>query len=166
MGRRLGGERGGVLSLLFLALTPVFYGHSFYNAKDIPFAALYALAVAGILACDDWPRVRWGRVVGAGILVGLAAAVRVGGLVLFGYALALWLALLLLRSGAPASWPSRSDVLRLAAAWGAAVAAGWTAMVAFWPWAMLDPLRNPFRAWGRFARYWEDMLLYDGRLQR
>ncbi len=166
MGRRLGGPPGGVLSLLFLALTPVYYGHSFYNAKDIPFAATYALAAAAILACDQWPQVRWARVIGAGVLVGLAAAVRVGGLVLFGFALALWLALLLLRSGAPAAWPSPRDLLRLAGAWGAAVAAGWTAMVAFWPWAMLDPLRNPFRAWGRFARYWEDMpLLYDGRLQ-
>ncbi|HSD27090.1 MAG TPA: hypothetical protein VLL75_07270, partial [Vicinamibacteria bacterium] len=165
-GRRLGGPRAGFLSLLFLALTPVFYGHSFYNAKDIPFAAMYALGVAAILACDEWPRARWGRVVGAGVLVGLAAAVRVGGLVLFGFALALWLALLLLRSGAAAVWPSRRDLLRLAGAWSAAVAAGWTAMVAFWPWAMLDPLRNPFRAWNRFARYWEDMpLLYDGRLQ-
>ena len=46
-----------------------------------------------------------------------------------------------------------------------AVAVGWTAMVAFWPWAMLDPLRNPFRAADRFSRFWEDMLLfYDGRL--
>ncbi|HSD26616.1 MAG TPA: hypothetical protein VLL75_04885, partial [Vicinamibacteria bacterium] len=56
MGRRLGGPSGGLLALLFLALTPVYYGHSFYNAKDIPFAAMYALAVAAILACDEWPR--------------------------------------------------------------------------------------------------------------
>jgi hypothetical protein len=166
MGRKLGGPAGGVLSLLFLALTPVYYGHSFYNAKDIPFAALCALATAAILACDGWPTVRWGRVVRAGVLVGLAAAVRVGGLVLLGFALALWLAILLLRAGAPAAWPSARDVLRLARAWGAALAAGWTAMIAFWPWAMLDPLRNPFKAWGRFARYWEDMpIFYDGRLQ-
>ncbi len=166
MGRKLGGPPGGLLSLLFLALTPVYYGHSFYNAKDIPFAAMYALAAAAILACDEWPTVRWGRVVGAGVLVGLAAAVRVGGLVLFGFALALWLAILLLRSGAPAAWPSARDLVRLAGAWGAALAAGWTAMIAFWPWAMLDPLRNPIKAWGRFARYWEDMpIFYDGRLQ-
>jgi hypothetical protein len=46
MGRRLGGPSGGLLALLFLALTPVYYGHSFYNAKDIPFAAMYALAAA------------------------------------------------------------------------------------------------------------------------
>ncbi len=168
IGRRLGGPPGAFFSLLFLALTPVFYGHSFFNAKDIPFAAMYTLAAAAILACDDWPRARWPRVLGSGVLVGLAAAVRVGGIVLYGFALVLWLGILVLRSG-PAGgpgWPARRDLLRLAGAWAAAVAVGWTAMVAFWPWAMLDPLRNPFRAAGRFARYWEDMLLlYDGRLQ-
>jgi hypothetical protein len=168
MGRRLGGPPGAFLSLLFLALTPVFYGHSFYNAKDIPFAAMYALAVAAILACDDWPRVRWARVLGAGALIGLAAAVRVGGIVLFGFAVVLWLGILVQGSGpyGGPGWPARRDLLRLAGAWAAAVATGWAAMVAFWPWAMLDPLRHPFRAAGRFARYWEDMpLLYDGRVQ-
>lgn len=168
MGRRLGGPPGGLFSLLVLALTPVFYGHSFYNAKDVPFAATYALASAAILSCDEWPRVRWARAVGAGVLVGLASAVRVGAIVLFGFALVLWLGLLVLRSG-PAggpAWPARRDLVRLAGAWAGAVAAGWTAMVAFWPWAMLDPLRHPFRAAGRFARFWEDMpLLYDGRVQ-
>jgi hypothetical protein len=92
----------------------------------------------------------------------------VGGIVLFGFALVLWLGMLVLRSGAPGGpgRPAARDLLRLAGAWGAALAAGWTAMVAFWPWAMLDPLRHPFRAAGRFARYWEDMpLLYDGRVQ-
>lgn len=168
MGRRLGGPPGAFLSLLCLALTPVFYGHSFYNAKDIPFAAMYALAVSATLACDGWPRVSWARALGAGVLIGLAAAVRVGGIVLYGFALVLWLGILVLRSGPSdrPGWPARRDLLRLAAAWAGAVAAGWTAMVAFWPWAMLDPLRNPFRAAGRFARFWEDMLLlYDGRLQ-
>jgi hypothetical protein len=164
VGRRLGGAPGAFLSLLFLATTPVFYGHSFYNAKDIPFAGMYALAVAAILACDDWPRVRWGRVLGAGVLVGLAAAVRVGAILLYAFALALWLGILALRSGPSggAGWPARREALRLAGAWAAAVGAGWAAMVAFWPWAMLDPLRNPFRAAGRFARFWEDMLLFYG----
>ncbi len=149
-----------------LALTPPFYGHAFFNSKDIPFAALYALAVAGILACDEWPGTSWGRVLGAGALIGLVAAVRVGGLVLFGFALVLWLATLLLQgdAGKPAR-PSRGDLLRLVAAWGAAVVVGWTVMVAFWPWAMLDPLRHPFRAAGRFSRFWAEMLIfYDGQL--
>lgn len=167
MGRRLGGGAGGFFALLILVLTPPFYGNAFFNAKDTPFAAMYALAVAAILACDDWPRVRWPRVLGAGALVGLAAAVRVGGIVLFGFALALWLGTLILRSGPSGGpgWPARKDLLRLLGAWAGAVAVGWASMIAFWPWAMLDPLRNPFRAAGRFSRFWEDMLLfYDGQL--
>ncbi len=167
LGRRLAGPAGGFFALLLLALTPAFYGHSFYNAKDIPFAALYALAVAAILACDDWPRTSWKRALGAGVLIGLAGAVRVGGIVLFGFALVLWLATLVLRgdpSGRPA-WPARRDLGRLAARWLGAVAVGWAAMLAFWPWAMLDPLRNPFRAAARFSSFWDTMLIfYDGRV--
>jgi hypothetical protein len=167
IGRRLGGAAGGFLALLFLALTPPFYGHAFFNSKDTPFAGTYALAVAAILACDAWPRVAWGRVLGAGVLVGLAAAVRVGGIVLCGFALVLWLAVLVLRSGPSGGpgLPAGRDLLRLLGAWAAAVAAGWAAMTAFWPWAMLDPLRNPFRAARRFSSFWETALVfYDGRL--
>ncbi len=166
IGRRLDGPRGAFLALLFLALTPPFYGNAFFNSKDVPFAALYALAVSGILACDSWPGTSWVRVLGAGALVGLVGAVRVGGLVLFGFALVLWLATLLLEGDAARpAWPPLGNVLRLVAAWGAAVAVGWTVMVALWPWAMLDPLRNPFRAAGRFRHFWAEMLIfYDGRL--
>jgi hypothetical protein len=168
MGRRLGGPAGAFFSLLFLALTPAFYGHGFYNAKDIPFAAMYALAASALLAVDDWPRARWARALGAGALIGLAAAVRVGAIVLFGFALALWLAVLALRGGSSgrAAWPGRRELGRLLATWTGAVVVGWTAMIAFWPWAMLDPLRHPFGAAERFSRYWTDMLVfYDGRLQ-
>ena len=164
--RRLDGPRGAFFALLFLALTPPFYGNAFFNSKDIPFAALYALAVSGILACDSWPGTSWGRSLRAGALVGLVAAVRVGGLVLFGFALVLWLATLLLQGGAGSpTWPSRRSLVRVVAAWGAAVAVGWTVMIALWPWAMQDPLRNPFRAAGRFGHFWGEMLIfYDGKL--
>jgi hypothetical protein len=164
--RGLGGPRGAFLALLSLALSPPFYGNAFFNSKDVPFAALFALAVGGILACDAWPGTSWGRALGAGALVGLASAVRVGGLVLFGFALALWLGTLLLRGdGGRPAWPSRKDLLRLLAAWSVALAAGWTVMVTFWPWAMQDPLRNPFRAAERFSHFWAGMLVYyDGRL--
>ncbi len=167
MGKRLGGPRGGFLALLVLALTPVFYGHSFYNSKDIPYAALHALALAAILACDDWPRTSWKRALGTGVLIGLASNLRVSGLVLFAWALCLWLATLVLRSGplGRPGWPAWRDLVRLMARWLGAVAAGWTVMVAFWPWAMLDPLRNPFRAAARFSDFWAQMLIfYDGRL--
>jgi hypothetical protein len=37
-------------------------------------------------------------------------------------------------------------------------------MIAFWPWAQKDPLRNPFRAQDAISRFWETMVvLYDGQ---
>jgi hypothetical protein len=163
---RLDGPRGAFLALLSLALSPPFYGNAFFNSKDIPFAALSALAVSGILAGDAWPATSWARFLGTGALIGLAAAVRVGGLVLFGFALVLWLGTLLLQgdAGRPA-WPSRKNLLRLLTGWAAVLAVGWTVMVALWPWAMQDPLRNPLRAAGRFSHFWAGMLIhYDGEL--
>ena len=38
LGRVLGGPRAGVIALLFLVLTPNYYGQMFNNPKDIPFA--------------------------------------------------------------------------------------------------------------------------------
>lgn len=167
MGRRLGGRAGGFFALLFLVLTPVFYGNAFFNPKDVPFAALYAFAVSAILACDDWPRTSWSRALGVGVAIGLAAAIRVGGIVLFALALVLWLATLVLCGGPSRrpAWPDGRSLLRLLAAWAAAVAAGWTVMVAFWPWAMLDPLRNPLKAAARFSDIGAEMVIsYDGRV--
>jgi hypothetical protein len=38
-------------------------------------------------------------------------------------------------------------------------------MVAFWPWAQLDPLRNPLRAFAVFSRFWSTMpVLFDGQI--
>ena len=38
LGRVLGGPRAGFLALIFLLLTPNYYGQMFNNPKDIPFA--------------------------------------------------------------------------------------------------------------------------------
>src|SRR6202023_3275312 len=38
LGRVLGGPRAGFIALLFLLLTPNYYGQMFNNPKDIPFA--------------------------------------------------------------------------------------------------------------------------------
>ncbi len=72
LGRLLCGPAAGFASALFLALTPVYYGHCFANPKDVPFAAFYAAAAWAILraaggtGCDRspggwrWPAWPWG----------------------------------------------------------------------------------------------------------
>jgi hypothetical protein len=161
VGRQLGGPLGGVLSVVFLALTPVYYGHAFNNPKDIPFAALFALGTAAILrAAGRLPGVGAREILMVGLVVGLAAGVRVAGLVLVPSAAALWLFFLWLRAGRP---PRARELVRLAVALAGVLATAWTVMVAFWPWAQLDPLHNPFRAFAIFSRFWSTMpVLYDG----
>jgi len=178
MGRQLAGSLGGLLSLLFLALTPTFYGHAFANPKDIPFASLFALAAAAVLHVERrLPDPGWPAIVGTGAAIGLAAGVRVAGIVLFGYAAVLWIGRLWMRR-AEAAPPAADDPAagaatrprggaRLALGLVVVVATGWAVMVAFWPYAQLDPIGNPFRAFRAFSRFWEGMaVLYDGELVR
>jgi hypothetical protein len=163
LGTQLGGPLAGLLSLLFLALTPAYYGHAFNNPKDIPFAALFSLGAAAILRVSGHlPRLQPRHVLGVGLLVGLAAGVRVAGLVLVPCAAALWLGVLWSKSGRR---PSTHDLARLGLVLLGVLVLAWGVMVAFWPWAQLDLFRNPFRAFAVFSRFWTGMpVLFDGQL--
>ncbi|NNE09028.1 MAG: hypothetical protein HKN20_10755 [Gemmatimonadetes bacterium] len=84
IGHALGGYPLGVLGGAILVLMPRFWGHSFYNAKDIPFAAAFTLVsflapliVRRILAAKRGPA----RMAGFGLfglLVGFGSATRLG----------------------------------------------------------------------------------------
>ncbi len=79
----LGGWRAGIITLLFMFLSPRFLGHSFNNPKDIPFAAAYIFTVYGIIRfLKYYPEkiYRNGWLVALGI--GLTIGVRVGGILL------------------------------------------------------------------------------------
>jgi len=159
MGRQLAGRGGGALSVLFLGLTPLFYGHAFNNPKDIPFAATFAVAVCVILAGSDRsPALTARDALAAGLAIGVTAGVRVAGIALFAFALVLWLAVALVGP------EGRAGLARVAAVWLGVVALGWAVMVACWPWAQVAPLSHPLRALAAFSRFWETMVVfYDGR---
>ena len=162
MGAYLGGEPAGFFALLLLILTPPFYGHSFNNPKDIPFAGTFAAAAAAVLLTSEhWPRPGWPRLLIVGALLGFNAGVRVAGLVLFPAAAALWAAMAWTKADAQ----TRARALgRLALDGLGVLAVGWCVMLAFWPPAWSDPLRHPFRAWATFSRFWADaVLFFDGR---
>ena len=167
LGNALGGPAAGFFSLAFLALTPPFYGHAFNNPKDVPFAAMFALAAAAVLrAGRDWDRPNWMRIAGAGLAVGLVAGERVAGLAFLGYAPALWLTILWIEKDAPsASTASPARRLRrLGAAWVLTCLLAWTAMVAVWPWAQTQPLTHPLQAMRMFSRFWDCMVVFfDGQ---
>jgi hypothetical protein len=167
LGNALGGAAAGLFSLVFLALTPPFYGHAFNNPKDIPFAAMFALAAAAVIrAGRDWDRPRWTRIAAAGLAVGLVSGERVAGLAFLGYAPALWLVLLWLEKDASSASPAANGrrLGRLGAAWVLTCLLAWAAMVAVWPWAQTQPLAHPLEAMRMFSRFWDCMVVYfDGQ---
>jgi len=154
LGRILGGPRAAFFALIFLLLTPNYYGQMFNNPKDIPFA-VGGVWASYYMVCllPALPRPPVGLVVKLGLAIGLALGVRVGGLLFVCY-LGLFLAL-------NAVWQAIA-ARRLAVA----VTLGWASLVrvllpstlvagaimlAFWPWGQQDPLDHTLRALAFFS---------------
>jgi hypothetical protein len=164
LGARVGGPRAGVIAGALLFLTPGFWGHAFFNPKDVPFAVamLWSLVWAVRLA-DEMPRPRVASVLAFGIIWGLALGTRVGAVLMGPYVvlgLGAWLAIEGRRRGfAAAIGAVRKAAPRLVLALPVAYAT----MVLVWPWALLDPL-NPLLALTTFAHFsWGGQVLSFGR---
>lgn len=86
IGCLIGGARAGFWALVLLTLMPRYYGHMFFNPKDIPFAACFAWGLWSVLRIKWNGSLRGSGWIAAGVLVGLTMSVRVGGLLLLAYA--------------------------------------------------------------------------------
>jgi hypothetical protein len=167
LGRALGGHRAGFIALLFLLLTPNYYGQMFNNPKDIPFA------VGGVWATyymvrilPSLPRPPWALLLKMGLAIGLALGVRVGGLLFLCY-----LGLLL---GLSAVWQgiaARSLILVVTAGltslWRVllpVLAVAFAVMLLFWPWGQQDPIGHSLRALAFFSHdSFPFYTLFDGQ---
>ena len=163
----LAGPRAAFLAALLLLLMPTWYGHMFNNPKDIPFAAamtwtLYYMARLG----DELPTPSWGTVAKLGLTAGLTMGMRVGGVLVFVYLAIMLASVVLLQARAAGTAPALRDAKHLAlrVVLPAAVIA-YVVMLACWPWAQQDPLRNPFNALRLFSHIkWDINILFEGRL--
>ena len=167
LGRVLGGSRAGFLALLFLLLTPNYYGQMFNNPKDIPFA------VGGVWATyymvrilPSLPYPPWRLLLKMGLAIGLALGVRVGGLLFLCY-LGLLLGLSAAWQGIAARRLSLFITTGLTSLWRVLLPVAGVAfalMLVFWPWAQQDPLGHPLRALAFFSHEtFPFKTLFDGR---
>ncbi len=85
VGKEWGIRWVGLVAVGVLLAMPRFVGHGFINPKDLPFAAGYIWGLWGLMRLVAHGGRRWKDYWIFGILVGLAASLRVGGLVLLGY---------------------------------------------------------------------------------
>jgi hypothetical protein len=154
--RRLAGSRAGFFAALMLMLTPVYYGHSFINPKDLPVAAFYITSVYALLVLyDELPRPGARRIVLTGLALGLPISVRVGSIMVFGYALLLAVAWIFTqRFKSRATQPlSGRDIRRILAAVMATGVIAWIFMIIWWPFAQVNPIMNPLSAIVRSATF-------------
>lgn len=168
LGAHLAGSRAGFFSALFLTLTPVFYGHSFNNPKDIPFAALMVFGLYYLIVSYDFlPRLPRHIILKFGIATGLALGVRIGSVLLFGYIALLW-ASWLVNQYAFGDSDKRENIARLAGAvcrsFFYVALVSWVVMLLCWPWAQISPLLNPLKALRAVSKFqWPGLVFFDGR---
>jgi hypothetical protein len=135
-----------LIAQLALVMLPQFWGHSFNNSKDIPFACACVVVLWAFVRM--WERGSVAAAVQSGIALGAALAIRPGGALFFALtaiALIPWLK------------------------WRVAIAGavGWIVMVAVWPWAQLNPILNPIRAMSEAASFSAVMpVLFEGDFVR
>ncbi|MBL8701446.1 MAG: hypothetical protein JNK67_23915 [Alphaproteobacteria bacterium] len=163
----ISGPRAGWIAGILLLATPSWFGHMFFNPKDIPFGAgmTWTLYYA-ICFLRDAPNVGRRGVVGLGVALGLTLGVRISGvfaLIYIALGVAAWIA-----------WRSRVATARSAVIDGLllgttrllpALAIAYCAMVAVWPWAQQSPIIRPFQALTTFANSpWDLDVLLAGKV--
>lgn len=174
------GARWAWLGPVVLALMPRFWGHSFFNPKDTPFAVGFTVATfVAVFTIERLLRDHESRRVGLreklaagaalGVLVGLASAVRIGGaaiLVFFPLVYALVAAL----PFGGACWRGhdsqywRNRIASFAVGYGALCLTWWVTVTLLHPAAWSDPVRWPFRAAAYLSSHpWPGQLLFEGR---
>lgn len=164
--RLLGGDRAAFWAAALLTTTPLYYGHIFFNPKDIPFAAGSIWSLFFLLSIiQAFPQIRWGRLAAFGATAGITMGIRVGGVLLVGYLLLFLLVnfVQVYRHDRTALWPKFWRLVILPSALGGGLA--WMVMVLFWPYAQLNPIRYPLRTLLQASEFdFPYEVLFKGRL--
>jgi tetratricopeptide (TPR) repeat protein len=152
----LGGWRAGIITLLFMFLSPRFLGHSFNNPKDIPFTAAYIFTVYAIIRFLKYypvKKIRYAWPIALGI--GLSIGIRVGGILLAIYFI-LFTGLFYLITTHFKEWLNKNNLSRLFTlllyAVGISVV-GYAFGILLWPYAHQAPIQRTLEAMKYMEQY-------------
>ncbi|MBX3519079.1 MAG: glycosyltransferase family 39 protein [Xanthobacteraceae bacterium] len=155
LARRVGGPVAGVAAVVLLAITPLYYGHMFINAKDTPFAVAMAfLLYAFVRAFDEYPKPKPLTLALFALALGLLIGTRViGGIAVFFVGAALFV-YVLAESKESGFKPAALRAAKFAGLLALMLPFAYAVMAVVWPYAVQSPL-NPFKAIGYFSNFWE-----------
>jgi hypothetical protein len=168
---RLFGSWSAILAVILLALSPRYFAHSMNNPKDLPFAAMSAVALYYMSRLSPrWPYISAGAGAKLAVALALALATRPSGLLYFAYVPCLIVALVVASRTTAAGetlvinrrveWWS---AVELAARVALVLVAGLLLSTVVWPWAQADPFTRPFNALARASQYdWDGGFIFRG----
>ncbi len=153
LAKEIAGWRAGILTLLFMFLSPRFLGDSLMNPKDIPFAAGYAIALYYMaLFFKQMPTPHWKTALGIVLGIGLAIATRAGGLLLIAFLLLFAGQNFFMKDGIGGRMANGKVLLKYVV-WTIGISvSGYLLALLFWPFAMQSPISNPLEALGEFSK--------------
>lgn len=146
-----------VFSFLLWVLMPVFYAHSFFNTKDIPFATM--MMIAFYYSALTWKRPTWFNYVFLAVIFAILINFRLMGLVVpFGFSIIVLLKQFVFERNKFWQIKSHSKLLVL---FGVVV----LVLYLSWPFLWLNPLDNFFFALKNMARFrWRGEMLFAGEI--
>jgi len=149
----------GIFTMIFLVLSPSWFGHNFANPKDIPFSVGYTAGIYFILLfLKSLPRPTARHILGLIASIGWAMGVRIGGFLLIAYLL-----LFLLCYGVYSKQMKAvlsGSIIKL---FVLVAAAGYLIAILFWPYAHLGIVSKPLEALKVMSNFFVNIgMLYDG----
>jgi hypothetical protein len=168
LARQLWNMQAAFWTGLLLLSSPTWYGHLFINPKDIPFGTAYIWSIISILA---WirriPKPGWIIPVTTGFAIGIAAACRIGGLVLFCY-LVLFIAVTLVSQGRVRTLNLRQLLKQLrvqAFSLGLAGVLCAAVLLLYWPYGQWAPFTHAGETLQAVSAYdWTMPVLFEGHV--
>lgn len=164
LGRLLFNSRVGFFAAIILIMIPQFYSHSFVNSKDVPFAAFGIMSLYFITKGFISKTIAIKDIIFAGVAIGLVLAIRIGGILYFGYATLAAVLFQFYHIRTNATNRFKSTALTSFYLFTIVVVA-WVVMLVFWPWAQLSPIKHPWMALSEAAKFkWIGLVQFNGNL--
>lgn len=160
LAKLFGGWSAGLLAIIFLVLSPSWFGHNFANPKDIPFSVGYTAGIYYILLfLQALPAPSFKHLLGLVCSIGWAMGVRIGGLLLIAY--------LVLFIGCYAVFTRQMKTIinaRLIRQVIVVAILGYAIAIIFWPYSHMGIITKPLEALKIMSNFFIDIaMLYDGK---